>query len=353
MIYFFLIIAGIIFFFLFNQFALLSFFLFAMPFHNFSFNDTPEPYNYSDNESWFLIDSKYPERNEVSNGSLKGKSTAVFFIHPTTYFNRANWNQPNENERSIELVRERIIPNQASVFVSCCDVYLPKYRQANIYSFIASEKNSKRAFHIAYNDVRTSFEYFDKHYRKGRPFIIASHSQGTMHAYKLLKEYSGNESIMSDFVIGYLIGYKITHKDVDPLTICQDNTEVGCIVGWNTITKSGFKIFDDEGLICVNPLSWKEDGVFMSKRYNLGSMGFSGWFGQTILGEPSVYPIEKNLVGARCNSGSLEVETINSNNYPVRLFALHAYDYGLFFKNIEKNVDVRVHHFFWKKTSTK
>ena len=53
------------------------------------------------------------------------------------------------------------------------------------------------------------------------------------------------------------------------------------------------------------------------------------------------------MLGA--TDGNLEVETIDSNNYPVRLFALHAYDYGLFFKNIEKNVDDRIHHFFGKQ----
>ena len=349
MIYFFIMIVGIILFFFSNQFAVLLFFLFAMPFHNFSFNDIPDPYNYSDNKSWFLVDSIHPRRNEVPYENLKGKSTAVFFIHPTTYFSRGNWNQPRENEKSIKLIRERIIPNQVTVFFRCCDVYLPKYRQANIYSFIGSQKNSKRAFEIAYDDIRKSFAYFDKHYRKGRPFIIASHSQGTMHANKLLKELSGNQAIISDFVIGYLVGYKVTQKSVHPLPICQDNTEIGCIVGWNTIIQSGFKIFNDKDLVCINPLSWKEDEDFVSRQYNLGSMGFSGWFGQTILGKPALFPIEENLVGARCNGGSLEVETIDSNHYPVRLFALHAYDYGLFFKNIEKNVDDRIHHFFGKQ----
>ena len=118
MIYFFIMIVGIILFFFSNQFALLLFFLFAMPFHNFSFNDIPDPYNYSDNKSWFLVDSKHPGRNEVLYENLKGKSTAVFFIHPTTYFSRGNWNQPRENEKSIKLIRERIIPNQATVFFS-------------------------------------------------------------------------------------------------------------------------------------------------------------------------------------------------------------------------------------------
>ncbi len=80
MIYFFIMIVGIILFFFSNQFSLLLFFLFAMPFHNFSFNDIPDPYNYSDNKSWFLVDSKHPGRNEVLYENLKGKSTAVFFL---------------------------------------------------------------------------------------------------------------------------------------------------------------------------------------------------------------------------------------------------------------------------------
>ncbi|GIR49148.1 MAG: hypothetical protein CM15mP58_12450 [Burkholderiaceae bacterium] len=76
-----------------------------------------------------------------------------------------------------------------------------------------------------------------------------------------LKNFLVIKAIMSDFVIGYLVGYKVTHKSVHPLPICQDNTEVGCIVGWNTIIQSGFKIFNDKDLVCINPLSWKEDEV--------------------------------------------------------------------------------------------
>ena len=80
-------------------------------------------------------------------------------------------------------------------------------------------------------------EYFDKHYRKGRPFIIASHSQGTMHANKLLKELSGHREIMSNFVIGYLVGYNFTRGCLSVNNMSGD-TEVGCIVGWNTVSQT-------------------------------------------------------------------------------------------------------------------
>ena len=82
MIYFFVMIIGITLFFFFNQFTLLLFFLFAMPLNNFSIDDIPDPYNYSDNESWSLVESKYPRKNGVLYENLKGKSTAVFFYSP-------------------------------------------------------------------------------------------------------------------------------------------------------------------------------------------------------------------------------------------------------------------------------
>ncbi len=346
MIYFFVILFVIVVCIFWNQFALLLFFLFAMPFDNFSDSKIPFSYDYSNKESWYLLDSRKPIKDKTPETDFDKKRTVVFFIHPTTFFNRDNWNQPKEDERSARIIRERIIPNQASIFFSCCDVYLPKYRQANIYSFIASSKNSKKAFDVAFKDIQDSFKYFNKYLRKGRPFVIASHSQGTMHAQRLVLEISRDHKVIKDFIVGYLVGYEVFNDSNYPLVVCQDASEYGCIVGWNTVPKDGFKIFKQKDLVCVNPLSWEENEVFMPNLYNYGSMGFSGWFEQIILGAPIIFPIEKYLVGAQCKNGSLEVEPINSDNYPVRLFSLHAYDYGLFFKNIETNVDMRIKQYF-------
>ena len=107
MIYFFIMIVGILLFFFSNQFALLLFFLFAMPFNDFSFQDIPNPYTYSNNGSWYLKGSYDSERKEILDENPKGKRTAVFFIHPTTYFNRSSWNQPKENDESKKLILER------------------------------------------------------------------------------------------------------------------------------------------------------------------------------------------------------------------------------------------------------
>ena len=42
------------------------------------------------------------------------------------------------------------------------------------------------ALDIAYQDCRDAFVYYINHFNQGRPFIIASHSQGSLHATRLL-----------------------------------------------------------------------------------------------------------------------------------------------------------------------
>ena len=52
-----------------------------------------------------------------------------------------------------------------------------------------------KAFDFAYEDIKKSFEYYLQHYNNGRPIIIASHSQGTTHALRLLKEFFENKPL--------------------------------------------------------------------------------------------------------------------------------------------------------------
>ena len=54
-------------------------------------------------------------------------------------------------------------------------MYVPRYRQATLYSFADFGENGSKALEVAYQDVKESFLYFDLHIRKGRPFFIASH----------------------------------------------------------------------------------------------------------------------------------------------------------------------------------
>ena len=72
--------------------------------------------------------------------------------------------------------------NQASAFNGCCSIYAPYYRQASIYSYYDTDEVREEIHAFVYQDVKKAFEYFIKNYSNGRPFIIASHSQGTHHS---------------------------------------------------------------------------------------------------------------------------------------------------------------------------
>ena len=187
------------------------------------------------------------------------KDVVVFFVHPTTFINRENWNQPKNDYEANEILRKRILVNKAVIFSACCEVYVPAYRQATLYSFVAGKRNQENAFRIAFNDVSASFEHFNKNFRRGRPYILAAHSQGSMHALKLLKKIRNNANLYSDMVAAYLVGFNITKNDIYPTQVCESEDSINCVVAWNSVEKNGFITFkSEEDLICVNPLSWSE-----------------------------------------------------------------------------------------------
>ena len=75
----------------------------------------------------------------------------------------------------------------------------------HIYSY-TDTINGIKAFNIAYNDVMSSFKYFLKN-KKTDKFIIASHSQGTNHAKKLINEYIYPKvDLRRKLIMSYLIG---------------------------------------------------------------------------------------------------------------------------------------------------
>ena len=131
-----------------------------MPWKNFSYNNLPEPYDYSILANWVAN----PYENDLVSYlpseayRLENRSNAVvFFIHPTTYINRNEWNQPKSDIQSKEILTQRILINQASIFSSCCEVFVPRYRQATLFSFAKESKNARKAHETAFIDIKNSF----------------------------------------------------------------------------------------------------------------------------------------------------------------------------------------------------
>ena len=269
----------------------------------------------------------------------------VFFIYPTTYTEMSmpmGWNADIDNEELNKKTDNSTILYQASVFNQHCRIFAPRYRQANLKAFFTMDKNdAEKAFDIAYSDVKTAFEYYLKYYNKGRPIIIASHSQGTLHAGRLLKEFFENKSLEKKLVCAYVIGLPVFKSYFKELQPCKDSTATECFISWRTFKEGFIPEFvqkEKEIAYVTNPLTWTLDEKPAASTLNKG--GILRDFNNIIPG----------LVHSQVHGNILWVNKpqffgsifLRQKNY-------HIADYNFFYMNIRENVATRIRAYLSKK----
>lgn len=265
----------------------------------------------------------------------------VFFIHPTTYYNRGatNWNASINNQELNTKTDESTILFQASAFNGAGRVYAPRYRQAHLEAFYTDDRErGEKALDAAYNDVKNAFIHFLTNENKGRPIIIASHSQGTRHAKVLLAEFfDTNEELRSRLVAAYLIGIPVLKDQFAHIKPCLRENDIQCFVSWRTF-KNGYdpKEFPrNENISVINPLSWSTNTEYVHSDKNKG----------TIL--RNFHKVYTNLVDARAtNDGLLFAHKpkfpwsflMTRSNY-------HIADINFYYYNVRDNAIARVRRF--------
>ena len=172
----------------------------------FDLAQTPPAPDYNRPEAWLA----FPGRNGLERSTPPGLTPVdeadapadVFFIHPTTFLDNAVWNAPWDAPDDVARLNPAVLLNQVSAFNGCCRLHAPRYRQATL----AGLSDSPPAVALAYADVSAAFRVFIARHNNGRPFIIASHSQGTAHAIRLLQEEILATPLQDRLVAAYLIG---------------------------------------------------------------------------------------------------------------------------------------------------
>jgi hypothetical protein len=286
-----------------------------------------------------------------------GSAVDVFFIHPTTYFGTANWNQPLDDARVNQLTDLFVMRGQASVFNSCCRIYAPRYRQATIYSFIDNSGSGQSALQVAYDDVERAFDYFLEHYSEDRPFVLAAHSQGSVHLRTLLEKRITGTSLRNRLVAAYPIGFGFDAEQlaqaVPDVPVCQSAEQTGCMVTWNAVGPEASVFGDPSKNVCVNPLTWSTDGAPADASLNIGAVSYPGTFAGSLADLKDLPQefidakpvLETGVADAQCIDGMLLVKEIRSTHYASRPMGrdnYHVYDYGLFHMNLRQNVATRV-----------
>lgn len=331
------------------------------PEHSFAEASPPAAPDYSQPQSWAALPDREDAADVVPSADVQDRQATaevdVFFVHPTTFFGTAAWNQSLDDGSTNQLTDAFVLRGQASVFNSCCKIYAPRYRQATIYSFMDNTGSGSAALKLAYEDVERAFDYFIEHYNQGRPFILASHSQGSVHVRTLLEKRITGTPLRERLVAAYPIGFGIDRdemaKAVPDVPVCESADQIGCAVTWNAIGPQAAKFGDSSNSICVNPLTWHADGAAAEASLNLGGVTYPGTFEGTLADVKGVPPdfvnakpvVEVGVADAQCIDGMLRVMDIHSQNYSARPMGrdnYHIYDYNLFHMNLRKNVETKV-----------
>lgn len=313
---------------------------------NYQFKSENGSPNYSSLDYWAAHPWKHDPSDSVPSdlGKQVNDSLAdVFFLHPTIYTGKKEfgWNGPLDDPILNARRDYTSILYQASVFNQSCRVFAPRYREAHLSAFYTKDTASAiKAFDLAYADIKQAFEYYMLYYNKGRPIIIAAHSQGSKLALRLMSEYFDAKPLQNQLVAAYLLGWQIPRDKLLSIPPCNDSSQTGCLLGWRSLREEYIPAYmkkEAGSCIVVNPLTWTTTPESVSADKNKGSV---------LLNFNTVYT---NTTGAQIHDNVLWVSKPKfpggawywQKNY-------HIADINLFYVNIRENVRTRIESFLRK-----
>lgn len=271
---------------------------------------------------------------------------AVFFVHPTSYYNRASWNAP-WGDKPAEDTARLYLRNIASPFNQAREIWAPKYRQATVGAFLTDEPQAQQALDAAYSDVVQAYRFFIGSVGKDTPIVLAGHSQGALHLMRLLRDEVAGKPIADRIAAAYVIGWPVsTQHDLPALGLpaCVTSSQPGCIMSWSTFAEPADPAdlfaayanstgFDGQrrghsAVLCTNPLTGGIGGN-AAKEANLGTLVPDSDLARGEL-VPAYVPARCSergllLIGAPPEMGNA---VLPGNNY-------HVYDIPLFWRNLQ------------------
>ena len=192
--------------------------------------------------------------------------------------------------------------------------------------------------------LKDHLKFFSKEFNKGKPIIIAGHSQGAGHAKRLLKDFFDGKELSDKLIAAYLVGTKITEDDFFDLELMNKPDQTGGYVTWNT-----YKVLKDEKKYdltidrlwlsdaqVTNPITWTD---YVSKDYN-DHKGFL-WLNQ------KVFP---NAVVIESIDEAVNIKTPKMG-FPKSLLVsflkdYHKGDINIFWEDIRQNSILRTRKYF-------
>ena len=315
-------------------------------YNTYDFDKSPEIVkpNYSDKDSWAVLPENIPDEISTFNIDKNKKEADVFFIYPTLIDskNQREWNSDIWNEDIRNDVINRPVKYQASAWLDAGNLYVPYYRQAHIRVFNDKFRvDGDKALNLAYNDIKEAFTYYLENFNNDKPFIIASHSQGTVHAKRLIAEFIDGKELQKKLIAAYLVGIKVFEDEFKNIKPMNSANETGGFVTWNTFKFNKYPRKDNyenwfKGGVTTNPITW-DDSKETKKDLHKGLLYRDlKIFSQNIdikLIDGIVWSTVPNV------PGKILLQTIRS---------YHFADINLFWVDIRENAKLRVDQWFKK-----
>lgn len=276
------------------------------------------------------------------------KTVDVFYIYPTTGW-QTNTNATGPEICSIDNSSMRVgaqeaYARQATAFLPSANIFAPYYRQMDMWP----NNRDQIIAGIPTTDCTAAFDYFIKNFNEGRPFILASHSQGSTVMTNILSGYlKENPVVYTRMVAAYVLGYTInnTYLNNNPhLKFATHENDTGVIISFNTETPDvapGTNPVHTTDTITINPLSWSR-----LERYIPASVGLGSYMVNLTT---MAYEKVPQFADAQINNskGSL-ITTANVTGFPMPIApgVLHSFDYMFYYYNIQANAGDRIANYF-------
>lgn len=298
-----------------------------------------------------LVGSVKAAEATAANAEPAKGDAAIFFVHPTSYYSKASWNAPLD-DADANYRATLFMQGMASAFGDAGEVWAPRYRQATLGAFLATDRvTAGKAIDAAYRDVEQAFDAFLAATPKNKPIILAGHSQGALHLTTLLRNRIAGTPVAKRIVAAYVIGWPIS-RDTDMaalgLPACETPQEKGCILSWASFAEpadtsmvigayDGTIGFDGRPragtrMLCTNPLTGIPDTA-AGPDANIGTLKPSEGFKAGTL-------IAKK-VGAKCDDdrgflliGDAEAAQNYAPSYVLPGNNYHVFDITLFWANV-------------------
>lgn len=272
---------------------------------------------------------------------------AVFFLHPTSYLDKGEWNadvaEPTSRERADLFVRA-----MASPFNSAAGLWAPRYRQAAVGAFLTAKPEAERAIDLAYRDALAAFDSFVAQVPPDQPIVLAGHSQGAFLLRRVLRDRVAGTPLAERIVAAYLVGWPVSTVHDLPatgLSACERPQDTGCVASWLSVAdpadtamlmkgyerRTGLdgKPVTGTPFLCFNPLTGTRDGSAQAAM-NAGTLvpDFANKTGKLVARTvPAACGPDHFLHIGPPPKLDLDAYVLPGNNY-------HVYDYTLFWENI-------------------